>query len=168
MIKLCSPAIIYVIFSLTQIIIDTYKTLYNTAIMKIFVMIMVTILLNILCERGLSVISWMIVFIPFIFMTVIVTILLYIFGLDAATGSINSQCKNTSNTSNTSNKVNVDSSGNIIIYNPKYDPINNPIYYNSPNLIIPNPGNSRTNNSIITSQPVTIDNLISSSPAYQS
>ena len=89
MINLCAPAIIYLIFSITQIIIDTFKGLYNTAFMKSIVMIMVTLLLNILCERGLSVVSWIIVFIPFIFMTVIVAMLLYIFGLDAATGTIN-------------------------------------------------------------------------------
>jgi hypothetical protein len=78
MINLCAPAIIYLIFSITQILIDTFKGLYNTAFMKVIVTIMVTILLNILCERGLSVVSWIIVFIPFILMTVIVSMLLYI------------------------------------------------------------------------------------------
>jgi hypothetical protein len=86
MISFCSPAIIYVIFSMTQIIIDLYKGLFNTALVKGFVMIMVTLLLNILCERGLGVISWIIVFIPFILMTVIVTLLLYFFGLNATSG----------------------------------------------------------------------------------
>lgn len=89
MFSICSPAIIYVIFSVTQVIIDLYKGLYNTALTKIIVMLMVTLLLNILCERGLGVVSWIIVFIPFILMTVIVTLLLYFFGLNASTGSIN-------------------------------------------------------------------------------
>jgi hypothetical protein len=87
MIKLCPPAIIYLIFSITQILIDSYKGLYNTAFMKVIVASMVTLLLNILCEKGLSVVSWIIVFIPFILMTVIVTFLLYYFGLNAATGT---------------------------------------------------------------------------------
>ena len=56
--------------------------------MKIIVASMITLLLNILCKQGLSVVSWIIVFIPFILMTVIVSILLYAFGLDAATGKI--------------------------------------------------------------------------------
>ena len=86
MFRLCSPAIIYVIFSATQIIIDLYRNYYNTALVKTFVMIMVTILLNILCQRGLGVISWIIVFIPFIMMTVIVSLLLYFFGLNSTTG----------------------------------------------------------------------------------
>ena len=42
MIKLCAPAIIYVIFSMIQIVIDTFKGLYNTAFMKSIVMIFVT------------------------------------------------------------------------------------------------------------------------------
>ena len=83
---LCAPAIIYLLFSITQIILDTYKGLYNTVGMKIIVTVMVTLLLNILCERGLGVVSWIIVFIPFILMTVIVSMLLYVFGLDVATG----------------------------------------------------------------------------------
>jgi hypothetical protein len=89
MFSICSPAIIYVIFSITQVIIDLYKGLYNTALIKIIVMLMITLLLNILCERGLGVVSWIIVFIPFILMTVIVTLLLYFFGLNATTGTIN-------------------------------------------------------------------------------
>ena len=96
MFDLCPPALIYVVFSITQIIIDTFKGLYNTAFFKFIVMCMVTLLLNALCQSGMGVISWIIVFIPFILMTVIVTMLLYIFGLDAASGSINYNCQNES------------------------------------------------------------------------
>ena len=88
MFDLCPPALIYLFFSATQVIIDLYKGLYNTAVFKFIIMIMVTILLNALCQGGLGIISWMIVFIPFIFMTVVVSILLYVFGLNAATGKI--------------------------------------------------------------------------------
>ena len=48
--NLCAPAIIYLIFSITQILIDTFKGLYNTAFIKFIVMIMITLLLNILCQ----------------------------------------------------------------------------------------------------------------------
>ena len=142
MINLCGPAIIYLIFSLTQIIIDLFKGLYNTAIMKTIVMAMVTLLLNILCEKGLSVVSWFIVFIPFIMMTVIVSMLLYIFGLDASTGSLNYTCNNSNANTNT-NGVTVDALGNVIIYDPEYNAVTNPVYYQSPNIIIPNPLNIR-------------------------
>lgn len=92
MFGLCAPALIYVAFSLTQVIIDTFKGLYNTAFLKIIVMIIITILLNALCQGGMGIISWIIVFIPFIFMSVIVAILLYVFGLDPATGKLNFKC----------------------------------------------------------------------------
>lgn len=100
MIKLCAPALIYVLFSLTHIIIDTYKGFYNTAFLKFIVSILITILLDGLCKGGMGIISWLIVFIPFIFMTVIVSILLYIFGLDIATGQINLNCINKTQSQN--------------------------------------------------------------------
>jgi hypothetical protein len=125
--NLCAPALIYLAFSFTQIIIDTFKGFYNTALMKFVVMIMITLLLNALCQQGLSVISWFIVFIPFIFMTFIVSILLYIFGLDAATGKLKISCNNSENTEDqyynekeagVSYLGQIDQTGNIIFINP--------------------------------------------------
>ena len=169
MINLCAPAIIYLIFSITQILIDTFKGLYNTAFMKIIVTVMVTLLLNILCERGLSVVSWIIVFIPFILMTVIVSMLLYIFGLDAATGRLNYKCDGTGSTSNCGNGITIDALGNVIIYDPEYNPSSKPVYYQSPNIIIPNPhanDNTTSNTNVNTYyNPVPQG---SSSPSYQS
>jgi len=91
MFNLCPPALIYLFFCATQIMIDLYKGLYNTAVIKFVIMTIITVLLNALCQGGLGIISWMIVFIPFIFMTVIVGILLYVFGLDVATGKSEKQ-----------------------------------------------------------------------------
>ena len=88
MFKLCPQALIYVIFSLAQILIDTFKGLYNTAFIKLVIAILVTLLLNGLCDSGLGIISWIIVFIPFILMTFIVAMLLYIFGLKTTIGSV--------------------------------------------------------------------------------
>lgn len=166
MVNLCAPAIIYLLFSMTQILIDTFKGLYNTAFMKGIVMVMVTLLLNILCERGLSVVSWIIVFIPFILMTVIVSMLLYIFGLDAATGSLNYKCDGIQNsTKNCGNGIKIDALGNIIVYDPEYDSSKNPVYYSSPNIVIPNPHKNDKYNVYYN------QNLFptgTSSPAYQS
>lgn len=92
MTSICAPALIYLAFSLTQIIIDTFKGYYNTAFFKVIVMIVITILLNTLCQSGMTIISWIIVFVPFMFMSLIVGILLYVFGLDAATGTLNFKC----------------------------------------------------------------------------
>ena len=107
MFKLCTPSIIYLIFSITQILIDIYKGLYNTAFMKVIVAAMVTLLLNILCESGLSGVSWLIVFIPFILMTLLVSMLLYVFGLDAASGNLDYTCKDKDGTTTTSSSEEV-------------------------------------------------------------
>ena len=156
MINLCAPAIIYLIFSITQILIDTFKGLYNTAIIKVIVTIMVTLLLNILCEKGLGVVSWIIVFIPFILMTVIVTMILYVFGLDAATGQFDyDQCK-------------TDASGNVLVYDPKYNPAVKPVYYQYPNVIVPNPNANTTQTNNTNTVVVIPPSGASSSPAYQS
>jgi len=169
MFNLCAPAIIYLIFSITQILIDIFKELYNTALIKVIVTIMVTILLNILCVRGLGIISWIIVFIPFILMTVIVSMLLYIFGLDAATGKLNYKCDNS--ITKCGDGITIDALGNIIIYDPEYNNSMNHVYYQSPNIIVPNPHN---NNSSINITSNTNSNYYpvvphgSSSPEYQS
>jgi hypothetical protein len=167
MINLCPPAIIYLIFSITQILIDTFKELYNTAFIKFIVMIMITLLLNILCKSGLGVISWIIVFIPFILMTVIVSMLLYVFGLNPTTGSLNYS----SNTKNKKN-VSIDQNGNIIIFDPYYDALKNPVYYQSPNIIIPTPlqtpPNQITNSNKHKIHHTTLHGMSSSDPSYQS
>jgi hypothetical protein len=103
MLRLCAPVIIHNVFALTQIIIDTIKGLYNTAFIKLIVTILISILLQILCDRGLKVVAWIIVFIPFIFMTFIISLLLYIFGLDIATGKLRVKNMNTNN--NTGNLI---------------------------------------------------------------
>jgi hypothetical protein len=86
--SICTPALIYLVFSIVQIIIDTGKGLYNTAFLKLVVTFLFTIFLNYLCERGLGVISWIIVFIPFILMSIIISILLLMLGLDPTTGKL--------------------------------------------------------------------------------
>ena len=85
---LCPPALIYLCFSLTQIIIDTFKGMYNAAFFKFWIMIVFTLLLNTLCSRGLGIISWILVFVPFMLMSIITLILLTVFGLNPFTGKI--------------------------------------------------------------------------------
>jgi predicted membrane protein len=144
--QLCAPALIYLIFSITQILIDMFSGLYNTAFMKTIVMIMITFLLQILCRSGLNIVSWIIVFIPFILMTVIVTILLYYFGLNPSTGRITGSDYKTKNENVKIQTVKIDhdgirrdSDGNIVIFDPYYNPVKYPVYYKSPNIVIPKP-----------------------------
>lgn len=126
--ELCSPALVYLIFSFTQLFFDLSNKMINTAFMKLIVIIAVTTLLQILCQRGQETIAWLIVFIPFIFMSVVVGILLFVFGLDPTTGKIKPPPPN----------VTQDASGNIVVYDPYYNP-RQPAYYKSPNVIVPVP-----------------------------
>jgi hypothetical protein len=63
--------------------------------MKFIVMTIIGFLLNLLCQGGLGIISWIIVFIPFILMTIITAMLLYAFGLNDTTGSFVENPQNT-------------------------------------------------------------------------
>ena len=90
---LCPPALIYLIFSLSQIIIDTAKGYFNTALIKVFTTIIFTLLLNFLCSSGLGIISWIIVFIPFILMTIITVLLLGLLGLHPKQGRMSDHKK---------------------------------------------------------------------------
>ena len=86
--QLCAPALIYIVFSITQVTIDSLKGMHNVAFVKLFISILFTILLNHLCQRGLGIVSWVIVFIPFMLMSVIVGLLLLVLGLDPKTGKL--------------------------------------------------------------------------------
>ena len=85
--ELCSPALIYLFFSILQILIDIYLGLYNTAMIKLIVTIMITLLLNVLCEKNLGIISWIFVLLPLIFISTIVSTLLYVFGMSISIGT---------------------------------------------------------------------------------
>jgi len=83
---LCPPALIFLVFSIIQILIDIFKAYYNQAFFKFIYMIIFTLLLNVLCKKGLGIISWFLVFIPFILMTFISIILVMVFGINPAQG----------------------------------------------------------------------------------
>jgi len=164
MINLCAPAVIYIIFSIIQILFDLSYGMVNTAIMKSIVAIMITFLLNWLCQKELTIVSWIIVFIPFMLMTVMVTFLLYIFGLNATTGQLNTTCKTISQ-EDLPKTVKTDTNGNLIIYDPEYNEELNPVKYKYPNIIVPNP---YANDKITSSHPITKAPPLwySSSPAF--
>lgn len=86
--NLCPPALIYLVFSIIQIVIDIGQGMYNTALAKVLVATIFAILLNYLCNLGLGIISWIFVFLPFIFMSVIISVLLYVLGLSPRSGKL--------------------------------------------------------------------------------
>ena len=85
--SICIPALIYFIYSFTQVILDFGIGYFNLAIMKLVVSIIFTLLLNSLCGAGLTVVSWFIILVPFVLMSIIVSLILITVGLDPITGS---------------------------------------------------------------------------------
>ena len=94
--NVCAPALLYLAFSIIQIVIDMYRGDTVQAFLKFIVMIVFTIVLNAICSSGMTIISWFIVFIPFILMTYITTILFFVFGIDPS--KITEQKKNCAQT----------------------------------------------------------------------
>jgi hypothetical protein len=74
--KLCVPAFIYATFTLTQILIDLYNNDIDLVVSKTIALIIFTLMLQLLCESGLTLISWIIVFVPFIFTSLLTFIVL--------------------------------------------------------------------------------------------
>ena len=68
------------------------------AFIKIFIGIIITLLLNILCENNMSIISWIIISVPFMLMTIIAVFILFTLGLNPATGKSNSSTSTSSPT----------------------------------------------------------------------
>lgn len=80
--NLCAPSIIYLGFSLISASMDLYNKQYENAFIHFMSLIIITFVLDLLCKRGFSTISWLIVFIPFILMSLIITTIIYIFGIN--------------------------------------------------------------------------------------
>ena len=80
--KLCGPTILYLAFSLVHIIIDGLYGRFNRLLIEIVISIIFAFMLQLLCMAGLNIISWILVFIPFILFTYITSIILFVFGLN--------------------------------------------------------------------------------------
>lgn len=132
---LCGPAILYIGFSLIQILIDFIKTNYENALIKFIIMIILTFILNILCNLGFSVISWFLVFIPIILMTITSTLTLRVFGLspdlDYLQNNVTDISNNIEDLDNSNNLSNVDRINRDDIRHDYYDHIENVFNLNS-------------------------------------
>lgn len=78
----CGPAIVYFTFMLIHVIVFMYQNKTNEALLQLICGILMTLLLQVLCMKGMTIISWIIVFIPFIFYTYMMIILFHAFGLE--------------------------------------------------------------------------------------
>jgi glucan phosphoethanolaminetransferase (alkaline phosphatase superfamily) len=80
--KICPPALLYLAFSMIQIVIDLFQGDYQTSLLKFIIMFIFTAILNILCLNGYTKIVWFIVIIPIILLTYISSVLFYVFGVN--------------------------------------------------------------------------------------
>lgn len=67
--ELCTPALIYFVISFIYLIMTSFSS-FNImhVIVKIFFIILWSLLLNFLCSKGYSIISWIIILLPFFVM----------------------------------------------------------------------------------------------------
>ena len=91
--KICSPALLYLAFSMVQIIIDLFQGEYETSLLKFIIMFIITAVLNILCLNGYTKFVWFIVIIPIIMLTYISSVLFYVFGVNPGKTNIHVQDK---------------------------------------------------------------------------
>ena len=91
--KICSPALLYLAFSMVQIIVDLFQGQYQTSLLKFVIMIIFTAVLNILCINGYTKFVWFIVIIPIILLTYISSVLFYIFGIRPGKNNVSVQRK---------------------------------------------------------------------------
>ncbi len=78
----CTPAFIYFVFMLIHVIMQIQNQQWNHAMIRLLIGLLMTLLLQLLCMRGMSILSWIIVFIPFIFYTYMMLLLYHVFGLE--------------------------------------------------------------------------------------
>ena len=89
--KICSPALLYLGFSMIQITIDLFQGDYSTSLLKFIVMLIFTTILNLLCLNGFTKLVWFIVLIPILLLTYISSVLFYVFGINPGKTNINIQ-----------------------------------------------------------------------------
>lgn len=86
--RICSPALLYLAFSMIQIVIDLFQGDYHISLLKFIIMFIFTAILNILCLNGYTKLVWFIVIIPIILLTYISSVLFYVFGINPNKSSV--------------------------------------------------------------------------------
>ena len=79
---LCPPALLYVVFFLIQIVIEISHESYKQALTQTIICVIFTCILQIFCNANLTLIAWLLVFIPVIMYTYMVLLIFMVFRLD--------------------------------------------------------------------------------------
>jgi ABC-type bacteriocin/lantibiotic exporter with double-glycine peptidase domain len=76
---LCPPAILYVVFFMISIVVELSEEKYKTAFTQTIICIVFTCILQLFCMADMSLMAWILVFIPIIMYTYMVLIIFLVF-----------------------------------------------------------------------------------------
>jgi len=79
---LCPPALLYVVFFMINIIVEISEEKYKTALTQSIICVIFTCILQLFCMADMSLIAWVLVFIPIIMYTYMVLIIFLVFRMD--------------------------------------------------------------------------------------
>jgi hypothetical protein len=79
---LCPPALLYVVFFLIQVVIEISNESYKQALTQFIICVIFTCILQIFCNAELTLIAWLLVFIPVIMYTYMVLLIFMVFRLN--------------------------------------------------------------------------------------
>jgi hypothetical protein len=79
---LCPPALLYVVFFLIQIVIEISNENYTQALTQSIICVIFTCILQIFCNANLTLVAWLLVFIPVIMYTYMVLLIFMVFRLN--------------------------------------------------------------------------------------
>ena len=89
--QICPPALIYVIYMTIQVVLDIFQGFYNRSIVKIILLFLIGAGLNMLCKNGYFVLVWVLVFVPFVFMSLVVVTILYLLKKKETSGDVKTE-----------------------------------------------------------------------------
>jgi hypothetical protein len=87
-IQICPPALIFVIYMTIQVVIDIFQGFYNRSFVKIVLLFLIGGGLNVLCENGYTIVAWVLVFVPFVLMSLVVVLILFLLKKKETTGDV--------------------------------------------------------------------------------
>lgn len=80
--KLCTPALLFVMFMMFHLIFELYHKHYSMALVKAICAIIMIVFLQLLCVVNMEIVGWIIVFLPLIIYTYMTVIIYAVFGSD--------------------------------------------------------------------------------------
>jgi uncharacterized membrane protein len=74
--KLCSPALIYFVIAIIGILMEIKRTGIMSGVVSLIFVVIWTWFLNFLCKKGYNIVSWFLLFLPFISVFLFITMAL--------------------------------------------------------------------------------------------